>query len=139
MLPKYLIALVVLGVVVVGALATQEDGTAGPAVVPNTAPPIWNLAINDTPPGPEDRRIVSCGPDLPYGAYQHRRDYYLDDRGYSYHDVRLWNCRQRATCTHSHGQSCGGGYGIWGNRCRPFWCRGPLRRIISFPFRRHRC
>jgi len=137
MLPKYLIVLAVIGVVIVGALAMSDDAaTAGPAT-PANAPPVWNIAINEAPPGPADRRIVSCGPDLPYGAYQHRRDYYRDEGAYGYHGVRLWNCRQvqpAQGCRHS----CGG-YGIYGNRCRPFWCRGPLRRIISFPFRRHRC
>jgi len=92
-------------------ISTTPDGMID---LPNTPIPIDLVDLNSRPANPADWRIVATGPDLAGGAY-------LDCPRYG---QGCYDC------------SCvSGGYGVFGNRARPFWCRGPVRRLISFPFR----
>jgi len=125
MLNKYLFVAAVVGVLIcVNMFSTSQS-----SVLPMPSPNPSDLAIvNPAPPSLNDANIVSVGPNFS-GASMYEPTWTMQTQQPQPYYYQSGNCSHR----------CGGGYGIYGNRCRPFWCRGPLRRLISFPFRRHRC
>lgn len=144
MFGRYLSGIVAIMAVVCFAMLTQsETGTDALVVLPD-APDAPSPDLNPQLPDPDDWNIVSYGPNLPSGAYldlpnQYKPANCCPNCGYRLQPANYYGACGCQSQTYSCYGSCGGGYGIFGNQARPFWQRGPLRRLLSFPFRRRGC
>lgn len=112
---------IICALAIAGQTIGQEDCRPCDRLAP-LAPPSLDLANINPRPIPNDANIVS-GVSLAGGAYL---DYPTNQqRGYQQQgQYGQCSCRSQGSCR---------------SNAQAFWCGGPARRVVSFPFRRTRC